>query len=139
MHHKLLHLLTSQSSLKAVPDCSSLEAQMFIAMVDVNNDGSLSLQELQDGLLECREVDAVVSGAAGDAERRKQAEASMAAMVQTMRTKAPQLLAGLQTAEAQRGGYVTFQVRARIDWMLGVAGGGNPVRCLLSFLNCPWL
>ena len=101
------------SSHQAVPDVSSLEAQMFMAMVDVNNDGILSLQELQDGLFECREVDAVVSGAAGDDERRKQAEASMAAMVQSMRTKATQLAAGLQTTAAQRGGYVTFQVTGR--------------------------
>ena len=29
---------------QAVPDCSSLEAQMFMAMVDVNGDNRLSLQ-----------------------------------------------------------------------------------------------
>ena len=61
---------------------------------------------------DCREIGSVLSGA-GDAEQRLKLEAGMALMVQTMRSKAGQLSAGLQAAAAQRGGYVTFQVRGR--------------------------
>ena len=34
--------LSHDHMLQAVPDCSSLEAQMFMAMVDINNDSRLT-------------------------------------------------------------------------------------------------
>ncbi|GAX84998.1 hypothetical protein CEUSTIGMA_g12419.t1 [Chlamydomonas eustigma] len=93
---------------KAIPDCSSLEAQMFMAMVDVNGDEKLNLQELDANLSDCREIDSIVSGA-GEPEKRKQLEAELASKVQTLRTKSGQLTEALQSAANKRGGYVTFQ------------------------------
>jgi hypothetical protein len=67
------------------------------------------VQELDDSLSDCREIDSVVSGS-GDPERRKQLEAELASRVQALRSKSGQLTEALQSASNKRGGYVTFQV-----------------------------
>jgi len=88
---------------------------------------TLREQELMDGLSDCREIDGMVSGA-GDAERRKQLELQMAALVQTIRAAAAQLLSGLQTSAAKRDGYVTFSV-----WLQG----GFGTRLLMRVIILP--
>lgn len=70
-------------------------------------------QELMDGIADCRDIDGMVSGA-GDPARRKQLEGQMSALVQTIRSCAAQLMAGLQTMAAKRGGYVTFTVPGHV-------------------------
>lgn len=54
---------------------------MFMAMVDINNDGALGLDELESGLADCREVDSMVAGA-GDQDKRKQLNDQLAGHVQ---------------------------------------------------------
>ncbi len=49
--------------LQAVPNVSDVEAQMFSTMVDVNGDGVISEQEMQQSLADCAAIDAAVTGA----------------------------------------------------------------------------
>ena len=67
-------------------------------------------QELQNSLVDCREVNNMIAGG-GDTQRRKQLEDDLAKVVSDMRRQAAALQADLQAAAAQRGGYVTFQVK----------------------------
>ncbi|KAG1663280.1 hypothetical protein FOA52_006321 [Chlamydomonas sp. UWO 241] len=92
---------------RAVPDAASIEVQMFMAMVDVNGDGAVMLQELKDAVAECTLVDAVVAGG-GDADERRALQAQLSVTVQELRGVGGQLSAGLSSAADARGGFVTF-------------------------------
>lgn len=48
---------------------SPLEGQLFMAMVDLDGDGCLSMREVDEGVRECREVDTLVAGGTGAGER----------------------------------------------------------------------